>query len=123
MQGKKVLITGGSGFVGSNLAHGVIEAGNDVTIFDNLWRPGSERNLAWLRSAHGESGFRFLEGDVRDADSLMNAAVGAQVIYHTAGQTAVTTSVVNPREDFEINALGTFTALEAARTSGDGPGL
>lgn len=116
----RVLITGGAGFVGSNLAHRMIDAGHEVTLFDNLWRPGSERNLAWLRQEH-PNGFRFVEGDVRQADGIARAAEGAQTVYHTAGQTAVTTSVVDPREDFEINALGTFNTLEAARRHGDKP--
>jgi CDP-paratose 2-epimerase len=116
----RVLITGGAGFVGSNLAHHMVEAGHDVTLFDNLWRPGSERNLAWLNSEH-PNGFRFTEGDVRDAKAIARAAEGTQAMYHTAGQTAVTTSVINPREDFEINAAGTFNALEAARLHGDNP--
>ncbi|HZU12953.1 MAG TPA: GDP-mannose 4,6-dehydratase [Chloroflexota bacterium] len=113
----RILITGGAGFVGSNLAHHMIEAGHDVTLFDNLSRRGSALNLAWLGEQHGE-GFRFIKGDVRDAGAIVEAAHGQEVIYHTAAQTAVTTSVRDPREDFEINAQGTFNTLEAARNNG-----
>jgi CDP-paratose 2-epimerase len=120
MEGMRILITGGAGFVGSNLADALVRSGNDVTIFDNLFRRGSELNLSWLRDTHGDS-FRFVEGDVRDKDAIARAAEGAQAIYHIAGQTAVTTSVLNPREDFEINALGTFNTLEAARLHADNP--
>jgi CDP-paratose 2-epimerase len=113
-----VLITGGAGFVGVNLASRMIGDGDSVTIFDNLSRRGAEQNLAWLRGKHQED-FRFVRGDVRDAAAIAEASKGARLICHLAAQTAVTTSVTDPRPDFEINALGTFNALEAARIEGD----
>ena len=116
----KLLITGGAGFIGCNLAAHFIRAGHAVTLFDNFSRRGSEANLAWLRGTLGE-GFAVRRGDVRDADAIAQAARGQEAIFHLAGQVAVTTSVVNPREDFEINALGTFNTLEAARAAGTQP--
>lgn len=115
---RNVLITGGAGFVGVNLAGRMIDAGDNVTIFDDLSRRGAEQNLAWLRDKHRED-FRFIRGDVRDATAIADASKGAQVVCHLAAQTAVTTSVTDPRSDFEVNALGTFNALEAARLEGD----
>jgi CDP-paratose 2-epimerase len=117
---RKVLITGGAGFIGANLADRLIESGEGVTIFDNLSRRGSAKNLEWLRQQHPED-FRFVEGDVCDAGSIERAMQGSQVVYHLAAQTAVTTSVTDPRTDFEINAAGTFNVLEAARAEGDNP--
>ncbi len=117
----KALITGGAGFIGANLAHRLIGRGEDVTVFDNLSRPRTEHNIAWLRQGHGPAAFRFIKGDVRDYPALAEAARGADVVYHLAGQTAVTTSVIDPRDDFENNALGTFNALEAARAAGSNP--
>jgi CDP-paratose 2-epimerase len=111
----KALITGGAGFIGTNLAHRLIGRGEDVTIFDNLSRPRTEHNLGWLRDTFGTDGFEFVRADLRDYPALVEAARDADVIYHLAGQTAVTTSVIDPRSDFEDNALGTFNALEAAR--------
>jgi CDP-paratose 2-epimerase len=110
----RILITGGAGFIGSNMASTLLSEGHDVVIYDNMSRPGSERNLAWLRTAYGDAA-QLLRADVRDANALAEAAAGAEVLIHLASQVAVTTSVQNPREDFEINALGTFNALEAAR--------
>lgn len=120
MSGKKILITGGAGFVGCNLADYFIGIGHDVVIFDNFYREGVHHNVCWLRERHGDR-FTMIEGDLRDYQALLRATEGAQAVYHVAGQTAVTTSVANPREDFEINALGTFNALEAARHTGDNP--
>lgn len=117
----KVLITGGGGFIGSNLADRLLREGHEVTIFDNLSRSGGESNVRWLREGHGDGTFRLVRADLRDFDALQRAAEGAQRIYHLAGQVAVTTSVRNPRMDFEDNALGTFNALEAARLAGDDP--
>ena len=111
------LITGGAGFIGSNLAHRLIERGDQVTVFDNLSRKGSDRNLAWLRELHRPSSFRFVQADLRDYPALVRAASDAHIVYHLAGQTAVTTSVTDPRTDFEDNALGTFNALEATRAA------
>ena len=111
------LVTGGAGFIGSNYAHRLIQRGENVAIFDNLSRAGAPRNVAWLKDQFGENGFRLIVGDVRNADLLAESAREADVIVHLAGQVAVTTSVANPREDFEANALGTFNALEAARLS------
>lgn len=121
MKTEKVLITGGAGFIGSNLASRLIAQGHQVTIFDNLSRPGCETNLGWLQKTHGPNSFQHICGSVTDFDALRSAAEGAERIYHLAGQVAVTTSVVNPRQDFEQNALGTFNALEAARLVGDNP--
>lgn len=115
------LITGGAGFIGSNLAHRLLSDGHQVTIFDKLLRSGCESNLAWLRETHGSSAFRFVRADLTDFDTLQQAAEGVDLIYHLAGQVAVTTSVHNPRLDFESNALGTFNALEAARLVGNDP--
>jgi len=111
------LVTGGAGFIGSNYAHRLIQRGERVTIYDNLSRAGAPRNIAWLKDQFGENKFRLIVGDLRNADLLKESARDADVIVHLAGQVAVTTSVTNPREDFEANALGTFNALEAARLS------
>ena len=108
-------ITGGAGFIGSNYVQRLLERGEKVTIYDNLSRAGAPRNLAWLKEAFGESAFKLIIGDVRDAGLLAVSAREADVIVHLAAQVAVTTSVVKPREDFEINAGGTFNVLEAAR--------
>jgi CDP-paratose 2-epimerase len=117
----RILITGGAGFIGSNAAHHFIGRGDHVTIFDNLSRRGSQHNLAWLRAAHGAEAFTLIQADLREADRMVEAARDQDVILHYAGQVAVTTSVHNPRGDFEDNALGTFNALEAARLSGSNP--
>lgn len=114
-------ITGGAGFIGSNYADRLIQRGERVTIFDNLSRAGAPRNVDWLKSQFGETGFNLIVGDLRSADLLAESAKDADVIVHLAGQVAVTTSVTNPREDFEANALGTFNALEAARLSKKNP--
>ena len=114
------LITGGAGFIGSNYAHRLIKRGERVTVYDNLSRRGAEANLAWLRRAAGCSGFdqetlAFIRGDIRDAALIAGAAADVDVIVHLAGQVAVTTSVEHPREDLEINVIGTLNVLEAAR--------
>jgi len=111
------LVTGGAGFIGSNYAHRLIQRGEKVTLLDNLSRAGAPRNLAWLEETFGKNAFRLIVGDLRSADLLAESAKDADVIVHLAGQVAVTTSVTNPRADFEANALGTFNALEAARLS------
>ena len=111
----RMLITGGAGFIGCNLAKACIMAGHQVTLFDNLSRRGSTANLAWLRDLFGSDGFAFIQGDIRDYDAIVGASDRQEAIYHLAAQTAVTASVVDPRLDFEINALGTMNVLEAAR--------
>lgn len=117
----KVLITGGAGFIGINAAKRFVERGDDVTLYDNLCRPGVRGNVEWLSQLLGPGSFRLIEADVRDAGRLAAEAVGTDVLVHLAGQVAVTTSVLDPRSDFETNALGTFNALEAARRSGSNP--
>ncbi len=118
---KQYLITGGGGFIGSNYVHRLLARGEKVTIYDNFSRAGAPRNLEWLKQSFGEQGLDVVAGDVRDANRIAEAAKSADVIVHLAGQVAVTTSVTNPRDDFEINALGTFNMLEAARLSGRKP--
>ncbi len=118
---KEYLITGGAGFIGSNYAARLIARGERVTIYDNLSRIGAPSNLHWLRSVYGMESFELIEGDVRDAQLIKKCGYTADVIIHLAGQVAVTTSVLNPREDFESNVIGTFNVLEAARFSGRQP--
>jgi CDP-paratose 2-epimerase len=115
------LITGGAGFIGSNYVHRLVPRGEKVTIYDNLSRAGAPRNVAWLKETFGHDAFNLIVGDLRDADLLTETAREADVVVHLGGQVAVTTSVINPREDFEANALGTFNALEAARLSERNP--
>jgi CDP-paratose 2-epimerase len=113
----KALIIGGAGFIGCNIARQLLQQGDEVLIFDNLSRKGTHSNLGWLQSL---GPVPFFEGDIRESKGL-EAVFGAHpdvdVVYHMAAQVAVTTSVTNPREDFEINALGTFNVLEAIRLS------
>lgn len=110
----KYLITGGCGFLGSNIAHRVLEAGDELFVFDNLSRFGSEKNHSWLKE-YGN--FGFFNGDVRKRDETENVIrqIQPDIIYHLAGQVAMTTSIENPRLDFEVNALGTLNVLEAVR--------
>ena len=110
----RALITGGIGFIGTNLADRYLRDGHDVVLFDNLGRAGVQENLNWLRAKHRDR-IEFVEGDVRDFVTLEKALRGAGVVFHLAAQVAVTTSVANPREDFSINAEGTLNVLEAAR--------
>lgn len=108
------LITGGLGFLGSNLAQEALVRGENLVVFDNLSRPGSEKNLVWLRN-QGE--FEFVHGDIRNAWDVERLVkrVKPDVVFHLAGQVAMTTSIANPRMDFEVNALGTLNLLEAVR--------
>ncbi len=115
---KVVLITGGAGFIGSNLAERLLsEPETRIRIFDNLSRAGVERNVEWLRSLPQGNRLQVIKGDVRDAAAVRRAVDGASEIYHLAAQVAVTTSVEDPTTDFEVNAIGTFNVLEAARRS------
>src|SRR3972149_2101284 len=99
-------ITGGAGFIGCNMAARHLDRGESVTIFDNLSRPRTQHNLDWLRQQYGDGRLLFIKGDIRDYESLLLAVRAAQpdLLVHLASQVAVTTSVKNPREDFEINA-------------------
>jgi CDP-paratose 2-epimerase len=108
------LITGGAGFVGSNLAHRLLGQGRKVRILDNLSRPGVEQNLQWLREQHGDR-LQVVVADVRDSAAVQQAVAGTTQVFHFAAQVAVTTSLDQPREDFLINAQGTFNVLEAVR--------
>jgi len=118
---RKVLVTGGAGFIGSNYVRRLLQRNEQVTIFDNLSRSGAQRNIDWLKGQFGDDGFKLIVGDVRRAEEIAAATKDADVIVHLAGQVAVTTSVIDPRDDFESNALGTFNTLEAARLSGRDP--
>lgn len=110
----KYLITGGGGFLGSNLACEVLQKGNQLVIFDNLSRFGSDQNIAWLQ---GLDAFTFVRGDVSIQAEIESVIRQHQpdVIFHLAGQVAMTTSIENPRRDFEVNALGSFNVLESVR--------
>jgi CDP-paratose 2-epimerase len=111
---RPVLITGGAGFIGSNLADRLAGEGHEVIVYDALSRPGVERNLAWLRERHGKR-ITAIIGDIRDEDEVVRAAADAKAAFHFAAQVAVTTSMVDPREDFEINVRGTINLLDAVR--------
>lgn len=114
----KVLITGGAGFIGCNAAKRFLERGDEVIVFDNLSRKGTDKNLNWLKKQNGH--LIFVKGDIRSRNSvnaLFKNFGKIDLVLHMAAQVAVTTSVVSPREDFEINALGTLNLLEAIRAS------
>jgi CDP-paratose 2-epimerase len=116
-EARPVLITGGSGFIGSNLADSLLADGEDVIILDNLGRPGVDQNLAWLKDRHGAKVHPFL-ADVRDLNAIQPALSDARAVFHLAAQTAVTTSLSDPAGDFEVNARGTLNVLEAIRRAG-----
>jgi CDP-paratose 2-epimerase len=120
---RSALIFGGAGFVGSNWAYHLLKTTDArIHIYDNLSRRGVHQNLEWLRRECSDpERLKITIGDVRDAALVQRAAQNASEIYHFAAQVAVTNSVNDPREDFEINALGTLNVLEAARKSGRQP--
>ncbi len=111
----KTIITGGAGFIGCNAASRQLARDHEVVVIDNLSRIGGERNLEWLRS---QGRLTFLNADITNAGEMkqiFRTHQDADLVFHLAGQVAVTTSVSDPRSDFEANALGTFNVLEAAR--------
>jgi CDP-paratose 2-epimerase len=118
MSGTKapVLITGGSGFIGCNLADSLLSDGGEVIVLDNLSRPGVEKNLDWLKERHGKRVHAY-KADIRDPDVLKPVAGDISAAFHFAAQTAVTTSMADPVEDFETNLRGTLNLLEAIRQS------
>lgn len=110
----KVMITGGAGFIGTNLAAALAKAGHKVTIFDNLNRQGTTENAKWLTQTYQT--IKLEKGDLRYDQAILDRVVAdVDAVYHLAGQVAVTVSVSDPREDFNCNALGTFNVLEAVR--------
>jgi CDP-paratose 2-epimerase len=111
-----VLITGGCGFVGTNLAHRLLAEGKRVCVFDNLSRPGVDRNLHWLRATHGKR-VLVTVADTRDPLAVREAVRNASHVFHFAAQVAVTTSLEDPATDFAINAGGTLNVLEAVRNT------
>ena len=119
---RPVLITGGSGFIGTNLAHRILSEGRPVLLFDSLARPGVEQNLRWLRNTHGKL-VDVIIADVRDPDAVGRAVQRAGQVFHFAAQVAVTTSLTDPIDDFEVNARGTLNVLEAIRAQATPPPL
>jgi CDP-paratose 2-epimerase len=116
----KWVVTGGAGFIGCHAAARFREQGHEVVVVDNLSRPGADANLAWLRERGVDD---FVRADIRDERAiydLMTRHADAAAVLHLAGQVAVTTSVRDPRSDFEINALGTLNVLEAVRLAAAG---
>jgi CDP-paratose 2-epimerase len=108
------LITGGAGFIGSNLADRLAQWGHYVTLYDSLARPGTEINLAWLQQRHPNN-ITHVRADIRDRIALKEAAQAADVVFHLAAQVAVTTSMVEPIEDFAVNVEATVHLLDALR--------
>ncbi len=119
---RPILITGGAGFIGANLAHRLLSAGRTVRIYDNLSRDGVAANLQWLRETHGGR-LQVMVGDMRDREALRNAAEDVSNVYHFAAQVAVTTSLEDPVQDFEINIMGTLNLLESIRSHPRPPSL
>jgi CDP-paratose 2-epimerase len=109
-----IVVFGGAGFIGTNLVDQLLTDGEDVIVFDNLSRPGVERNVEFLRQTHGHRLHTVL-ADVRDATAVDDTVHNAKAVFHFAAQVAVTSSLTDPRQDFDINAQGTLTILEALR--------
>lgn len=118
----RVLVTGGAGFIGSNMTRRLMAAGIEVVAFDNLSRRHSMSNVQALLAEFGE-GARFVHGDVRSEDDVAAAMAGADAVIHLAGQTAVTRSIDDPRSDFLDNCMGTLNVLEAARKQAESPAV
>ncbi|HKH27011.1 MAG TPA: SDR family NAD(P)-dependent oxidoreductase [Sphingomicrobium sp.] len=115
---RPMLVTGGAGFIGCNIADRFAGEGHEVIVFDALSRPGVERNLQWLRDRHG-SRIVGVIGDVRDENAVARVASDVKGVFHMAAQVAVTTSLSDPREDFDINVRGTLNVLDAIRLRRD----
>jgi CDP-paratose 2-epimerase len=114
----KILITGGAGFIGSNTADFYLSRNHQVVIFDNLSRFGTNQNLSWLKTRRRKP--EVVIGEIRDAKAVTNIAdylAKADLVIHLAAQVAVTSSVADPRFDFEVNTLGTLNLLEVMRTT------
>jgi CDP-paratose 2-epimerase len=111
---RPILVTGGAGFIGSNLADRFAREGYDVLVYDALARPGVDTNLDWLRKRYPDK-ISTVIADIRDDAALLGAASEAQAVFHLAAQVAVTTSLIDPRQDFEVNVRGTLNLLDALR--------
>lgn len=114
----KWVVTGGAGFIGSNVVKRLLGLGHHVVVVDDLSRRGTGENLDWLRTLGKPD---FVKQDIRNAPGVADMMArhrDADVVLHLAAQVAVTTSVADPRTDFEINAIGTFNVLEALRACG-----
>ena len=112
---RPVLVTGGAGFIGCNLVDRLCRDGHMVTVYDSLARPGVAENLDWLHAVHGAR-VEAVVADIGEHTALEAAAAGAKAVFHFAAQVAVTTSLVQPRNDFAVNVVGTINLLEALRT-------
>src|SRR5215207_4569475 len=110
----RVLVTGGCGFIGSNLVNALAARGEMVLAFDAMLRDGSQENARWLQSRWGDR-VEIVTGDVRDAEAVRQAVANCTAVLHLAAQVAVTTSLEDPVDDFSVNAMGTLTVLEAVR--------
>lgn len=111
-----IFITGGAGFIGINAAQKFLDRGYEVTLYDNFMRRGTRDNVAWLQKVHPKN-LHVINGSLTDFDKLSTEILSADAVLHLAAQVAVTTSVANPRLDFDINCLGSFNVLEACRLS------
>jgi CDP-paratose 2-epimerase len=117
-----VLVTGGAGFIGANVADRLLEAGEPVRIFDDLSRPGVEKNITWLAERH-HGRFELVRGDIRDAAAVRDAVDDTTHVFHFAAQVAVPASFADPIADFSVNARGTLNVLEAIRAQPSPPSL
>jgi CDP-paratose 2-epimerase len=117
-----VLITGGAGFIGTNVAERLLAAGRRVVVLDNLSRAGVDQNAMWLQRRYGRQ-LKVIVGDVRDPEDLRRALEDVEHVFHFAAQVAVTSSLLDPRSDYEINATGTLNLLEAMRALDRPPSL
>jgi CDP-paratose 2-epimerase len=119
---KRALITGGAGFIGTNLSERLVQEGRKVIVYDSLARPGVEQNIAWLQRTYPQD-VEFVLGDICDPDRVSQVVREVDEVFHFAAQVAVTTSLINPREDYEVNIGGTLNVLEAIRSVKNPPPL